>query len=152
MSPPMSEPVDRGVRLLVYERFLESGEPPTLQDVASALDLSQEDAEASFRRLEGRPRPRVTPGTLDIWMANPLSARPTAFRVTTPRGAWWGTCVWDAFGIPAMLGSDALIATSDPATGEPIELRIEGGELQPVEAVAHFAVPARRWWDDIGYT
>jgi hypothetical protein len=25
-------------------------------------------------------------------------------------------------------------------------------ELQAAEGVAHFAVPARSWWDDVGYT
>jgi hypothetical protein len=85
-------------------------------------------------------------------MANPLSAYPTPFRVTTQRGAWWASCVWDAFGIPAMLGEDGVIETADQVTGEPFELRIEDGELQPAEAVAHFAVPASRWWENIGYT
>jgi Alkylmercury lyase len=60
--------------------------------------------------------------------------------------------VWDAFGIPAMLSEDALIATADPASGEPIELRVECAELVPTEAIAHFSVPARHWWDDIGYS
>ena len=148
----MSEDLDRTVRLFVYDRFVETGEPPTIGDAAEALGIGEEEAKASFRRLDVDHVVVLAPGTLDIWMAAPLSAFPTAFRVTTPRGAWCGNCVWDAFGIPAMLGSDAVIATSDPATGEPIELRIEDGELQPVEAVAHFAVPARGWWDDIGYT
>jgi hypothetical protein len=31
-------------------------------------------------------------------------------------------------------------------------LRVEGGALEPAEGVAHFGVPARRWWDNIGYT
>ena len=110
------------------------------------------EAEAAFRELEEARVLVFEPGTLDIWMANPLSARPTGFRVSTARGSWWGTCVWDAFGIPAMLDEDATIATADPATGEPFELRVEDGELVPVEAVAHFSVPAREWWADIGYS
>jgi len=148
----VSEALDRDVRLSVYDRFVETGEPPTVQDVAAALGIGEKDAEASFRRLEADHVLVLAPGTFNIWMAAPLSASPTAFRVTTPGGAWWGNCVWDAFGIPAMLGSDAVIATSDPATGEPFELRVQDGKLDPVEAVAHFAVPARRWWDNIGYT
>lgn len=148
----MSEALDRDVRLLVYDRFVATGAPPTVQDVAGALELSDEDADASFRRLEAAHVLVFAPGTLNIWMANPLSAFPTPFRVRTPRGEWWGTCVWDAFGIPAMLATDAVIATSDPATGEAFELRVEDGQLELVEAVAHFAVPARRWWDNIGYT
>ena len=148
----MSEALDRDVRLHVYDRFLATGVPPTVQDVAGALEIGTDDAEASFRRLEAAHVLVFAPGTLNIWMANPLSAFPTTFRVKTPRGEWWGTCVWDAFGIPAMLGSDAVIETSDQATGEAFELRVEDGELEPVEAVAHFAVPARSWWDNIGYT
>jgi Alkylmercury lyase len=144
--------VVRDVKLFVYRRFVEKGAPPTVADVAMSLELSGEDTEAAFRELEAGRVLVFEPGTLDIWMANPLSARPTGFRVTAPSGSWWGTCVWDAFGIPAMLGEDATIATSDPATGEQFELRVEDGELAPVEAVAHFSVPARRWWDDIGYS
>jgi hypothetical protein len=140
------------VRLAVYRRFLEDGEPPTVASVAEELRLPRHEVEAAFRELEAGRVLVFEPGTLDIWMANPLCARPTAFRVSTARGSWWGTCVWDAFGIPAMLGEDATIATSDPATGERFELRIKDGGLVPVEAVAHFSVPARHWWEDIGYS
>jgi Alkylmercury lyase len=140
------------VRLEVYRRFLDDGVPPSVEAVAERLGVTREEAETAFRELEAGRVLVFEPGTLDVWMANPLSARPTGFPVTTESGSWWGTCIWDAFGIPAMLREDGTIETSDPATGEPFELRIEGGELAPVEAVAHFSVPARQWWDDIGYT
>ena len=140
------------VRLHVYRRFLEDGSPPSVADVADALGISSDAAEAAFRELEAGRVLVFEPGTLDIWMANPLCARSTGFRVSTASGSWWGTCVWDAFGIPAMLDEDAVIATVDPTTREPIELRIEGRELAPTEAIAHFSVPARHWWDDIGYS
>ena len=140
------------VRLEVYRRFLADAEPPSAEVVAEGLGLTRGEAEAAFRELEAGRVLVFEPGTLDIWMANPLSARPTGFRVTTTSGTWWGTCVWDSLGIPAMLDEDATIATSDPATGEPFELRVEGGELVPSEAIAHFSIPARHWWDDIGYS
>jgi Alkylmercury lyase len=140
------------VRLYTYRRFLDDGHPPGVDDVAEGLGISRDDAEAAFRELEAGRVLVFEPGTLDIWMANPLSARPTGFRVTTPSGSWWGTCIWDSFGLAAMLGEDTAIATSDPATGEPFELRVEGGELVTSAAVAHFSVPARHWWDDIGYS
>jgi Alkylmercury lyase len=85
-------------------------------------------------------------------MAHPLSAVPTAFRVETRRGSYYGNCVWDALGIPAMLGVDARIETACPDCDEEIVFVVRNGELEPVEAVAHFAVPAARWWDDIGHT
>jgi hypothetical protein len=85
-------------------------------------------------------------------MANPLSAFPTPFWVETPRGGYWGTCVWDAFGIVAMLGRTGTVSTQCPDCGEAIELVVENGQLEPHDGVAHFAVPARRWWHNIGYT
>ena len=93
----------------------------------------------------------LKPGTTDIWMAAPLSARPTPFLVTTPLGTYFGNCVWDALGIAAMLGHDARIDTDCGDCGAPMTLEVEAGDLRG-EGVAHFAVPAARWWDDIGFT
>jgi len=148
----IAEQTDRDVRLFVYDRFVAQGHPPSVEGVAAGLGLSREEAEASFARLEEAHVLVFVPGTRDIWMANPLSARPTPFRVETPRGAFWGTCIWDAFGIVAMLGGSGSVKTSCADCGDEMELCVVDGVLEPVEGVAHFAVPARRWWDDIGYT
>ncbi len=144
--------LDRDVRLTVYRHFLDAGAPPSVDETAQQLGLAAADVEASYRRLEAGRVLVFAPGTLNVWMANPLSATPTAFRVETPRGAWWGTCVWDALGIPAMLGTDGTVSTFCPDCNEPLELTVEDGALRPVEGVAHFAVPARRWWENIGFT
>ena len=144
--------LDRDVRVCVYEQFLAEGLPPTHPQVAEELGTAVEDVEASFRRLEAAHVLVLSPGTLDVWMANPLSAVPTDFRVETLRGMFFGNCVWDAFGVVAMLGDEGTISTHCPCCTEPMELRVEAGELAPARGVAHFAVPARRWWDDIGHT
>ena len=147
-----TEALDRDVRLEVYRHFVAEGEPPTVADVANGIGRTTQETEEAFRRLEDARVLVFAPGTLNIWMANPLCAFPTPFRVEAARGSWWGTCVWDAFGIPAMLDEDATITTSCPDCSEPMEFRVEGGSLAAGEGVAHFAVPARRWWDNIGYT
>jgi hypothetical protein len=33
-----------------------------------------------------------------------------------------------------------------------MSLEIRDGSLEPSEGVIHFAVPAARWWEDIGAT
>ena len=147
-----TESVDGDVRLFVYERFVADGLPPTVEEVAEGLSLAPAEAESSFARLEEAHVLVFAPGTRNIWMANPLSAFPTPFRVETPRGEYWGTCIWDAFGVVAMLGGDGVVRTTCADCGETMELRVAGGALEPAEGVAHFAVPARRWWDNIGYT
>ena len=148
-----SDQTDRDVRLFVYERFVAEGRPPSAGDVADGLGLAPADVEASFARLEEGHVLVFAPGTRNIWMANPLSAFPTPFRVETPRvAAHWGTCIWDAFGIAAMLGGTGAGQTSCADCGDPMEVRVLDGMLEPAEGVAHFAVPARHWWDNIGYT
>ncbi len=147
-----ADAVDREVRLFVYRHFLDEGVPPTVAEAAEALAIAVPDAEASFRRLEANRVLVFAPGTLDIWMANPLCAYPTSFWVETPRGAWWGTCIWDALGIPAMLGEPGVVRTTCADCGEPFTLTVDPGEgPDDLRGLLHFAVPARHWWDDIGF-
>jgi hypothetical protein len=147
-----AETVDRDVRLFVYERFLEDAQPPTAEQIAAGLSLARQEVDACLGRLEDGHVLVFTPGTRNIWMANPLSAFPTPFRVETPRGAYWGSCIWDAFGVVAMLDGSGVVRTSCACCRDEMTLRVEDGTLEPAEGVAHFAVPARHWWENIGYT
>ncbi len=85
-------------------------------------------------------------------MANPFSAVPTAFQVI--RGDWqaWGNCIWDGLGVIAMTGGEGSLLTSCPDCGEGLAFVIQGGRLVSAEGIAHFAVPAHRWWDDMVFT
>ena len=134
---------DADVRLAIYERFVENGEAPTAWDA---------EATEAFRRLAAAHTIVLKPGTDEILMAAPLSAVPTDFRVATERGAFWGNCVWDGLGVIAMLGGDGTVETRCADCDEAMTLRAEGGELVEGDGIAHFAVPAAHWWDDIGFT
>lgn len=145
--------VDNRVRLHIYERFVDDGRPPSATETAEALGIAANEAEVAYRRLEKARVIVLAPGTRNVWMASPLSAVPTRFRVVADDGrSWWGNCVWDGLGVLAMVGADGVVDTSCPDCGTEIELRVEDGELQPVDAVIHFAVPAARWWENIGFT
>jgi hypothetical protein len=144
---------DSDVRLHIYRTFVRDGRPPTAAETATALDISEAEAADAYRRLHEAHAIVLEPGALEVRMANPLSARPTAFRVRTADGrSYFGTCSWDGPGVLAMLGVDGTVATACPDCDEPLTMEIRGGELQPIDAVAHFAVPAARWWEDIGHT
>lgn len=146
------EDLDRRVRVTLYERFADQGRPPTYRQVAEDIGEDPAGVAHAFRRLAEAHVIVLDPGTLDVWMANPFSAKPTGFRVEDADRWWWGTCAWDGPGILAMLGLDGAVKTSCPDCDEGMELKVEGDVLRPIEAVAHFAVPARRWWEDIGFT
>jgi hypothetical protein len=144
---------DSDVRLHIYETFVGEGQPPAVPETAEALGISVDQAADAYRRLAADHVIVLEPGTLDIWMANPLSARPTSFRVRTDEGGeYFGSCVWDSPGVLAMLGTDGTVSTVCHDCDEPLTLEVRRGKLQPIEAVAHFAVPASRWWDDIGFS
>lgn len=143
---------DNEVRLHIYQRLLAEGRPPTAAEAADALAVSEEDATGSYLRLAAQRVIVLAPGSTAIWMANPLSAHPTSYWVETPRGGYFGNCISDGFGVIAMLGGTGTVQTSCPATGAPMAFSVDGWRLEPAEAVVHFAVPARRWWENIGFT
>jgi Alkylmercury lyase len=144
--------LDNRVRLAVYDWFVESGAPPSVHECAAELDVPVEEVAAAFGRLADAHVIVLMPGTTELWMAPPLSAVPTAFRVETPRGSFWGNCIWDGLGTIAMLGDDGTVVTRCPDCEEPMTIGVEGGELGEGDGLAHFAVPAARWWENIGFT
>ena len=149
---PSSAELDTAIRLHVYERFLEDGRPPTHDETAVALGVDSETVSAAYLRLTEQRVLVLAPGTLAIWMAFPLSAYPTAFWVETPRGDYWGSCIWDAFGVVAMTGGNGVVSTTCQDCGNDMQLDVTDFQLSPPDGVAHFAVAARDWWQNIGYT
>ena len=149
---PSSADLDRAVRMHVYDRFREDARPPTHQETAVALAIATEEAADAYLRLAEQHVLVLAPGTLTVWMAAPLSAVPTPFWVETARGGYWANCIWDAFGLVAMTGGTGVISTACQDCGDGMRLEVTEFALTPAEGVAHFAVPARDWWKNIGYT
>ena len=88
----------------------------------------------------------------EILMANPLCAVPTPFVVRAGAQSFFGSCVWDALGIIAMLKTDATLETSCACCGEAMAIEIRGGGPSSPQGISHFAIPARRWWENIVFT
>jgi DNA-binding transcriptional MocR family regulator len=130
----------------------ETGRAPDVRETAAALDRSIDEVEAAYRQLHADHVMVLKPESLDIWMAMPFSNVPTPFRVIAGEREYFANCAWDAFGIPAALESDARILTRCGDSGEAMEIEIAGGNLRAASGIAHFALPAARWWADIGYT
>jgi hypothetical protein len=152
-APGDASSFDRAARLAVYRHTIAEGTPPTATEIAREVGAAKADVETSLRRLADGHVLVLAPGTTSIWMAAPFSAIPTPFQVTVGERRYFANCIWDALGIPACLHSDARIDTSCPDCATPLRLEVRDGVLEePDEAVIHFAVPAARWWDDIGST
>lgn len=144
---------DTAVKLKLYEMVTRDAVMPDSADIAGELDEPVEAVEASFQRLYGKRLLVLEPGSdSQIRMAPPFSGVPTAFQVETGGKSYYANCAWDAFGVAAALHADAAIHASDGFTGDPMELAVKDGKPIPAEAIAHFAVPAAYWWDDIIFT
>ncbi len=137
------------VRRQFYDVTMRRGYPPTIAEIAAALDVHIAETQAAVQHLATGRVLVLQPISGEILMANPFSAVPTPFLVELAAFSCFGNCIWDALGIAAMLNQDARITTSCSDCGRALEVRVVNGQVEGDPSVIHFAVPAHQWWDDI---
>lgn len=141
------------VKLHIYRTIAETTRAPTVNQVAAALGRTQVDVQEAFEDLTNQRLLVLEPGDkTQIRMAPPFSGIKTPFLVHVAGESYYANCAWDALGVAAALQQDADVAAKCAYSGQPLPIRVRRGEVQPVACVAHFAVPAARWWEDIIYT
>lgn len=141
------------VRVEVYRSFMEDGRAPQTKEISVRLQLSVEEAAKALRELSDQDVIAFLPGTEDLWLAHPFCATRAPFNVSVENRRWDAICVWDALGILALVQADGEISTFCPDCGKPLHLRVSGGAVEaPARALVHYGVPARRWYEDVGYT
>jgi hypothetical protein len=145
--------LDTKVKLALYAVTAETGRIPNSSELSRKIDIDEKEIIAAFARLHAKrlllPEPN---DPTRIRMAPPFSGIPTAFPVEANGQQYYANCVWDAYGIAAALHCDAISHARDAHTGEPLTLQIKNGAPVPKPYVAHFAVPAAHWWDDLVFT
>lgn len=144
---------DSAIRLSIYQHFVDTGRPPSPVELAAHFQLTPSEVEDRLRRLQDEADALVLlPGSSYIWMAEPFSAVPTSFLVRSGARQWWGNCIWDALAILALVGTAGSVFTACPHSGQPLAVSATEGRLEAAQGIVHFAVPARDWWRDIGFT
>jgi hypothetical protein len=144
---------DIAVKMAIYKLTAKRGKIPNSTEVSNELGVSNEDVKDAFERLYALRLLVLEPDDRSkIRMAPPFSGIETSFRVEVDGKSYYANCVWDAFGVAAALQRDGIIYTSDGFTNEPLILEINDNKPTNSEYIAHFAVPAAHWWDDIIYT
>lgn len=146
---PTAEEIDLEVRAAVYDSVMSRSKPFTARELSQALDLSLSEAKASLERLASGKALVLQPESREVLMAPPFSAVPTPFAVFAADRVYFGNCIWDALGIPAMLSCDGRVETSCGCCGEAMSMSVADQALQDPQGLIHFAIPARRWWEDI---
>ena len=135
---------DRVRRNRIYAQLVELGRVPTIEE--TGVD------EATLRRLEDEHALVLEPDGSAFRMLAPFSGVPTPYLVEANGSRWHANCAWDAFGVPAALGVDGHVSATCLDCGDRLEVDVRGGEPTPADLVAHFLLPAERWWADIVFT
>lgn len=151
-STAASDSLARDVRLYVFRQAAETGRVPQPPEIAEALGRPQTEIREALRELAAGKVLILASNEASIWAANPFCAVPSGFRVDAGGRTYQAICIWDALGIAAALGADAVIRASCGDCGDPMTLEIRDGVLVESSGIIHFAVPALRWWDNIGFT
>jgi Alkylmercury lyase len=142
---------DGRLRLFVYRYFLRRGRCPAVSEIAKAVATTIPKVRASLARLS-ESHAFMLQEDGELWRVAPFSAIPTAFPVTVGRRSWFGNCIWDALGIPAMLGKDARISAACGCCNLAMPVTVKGGRLLTTDGIIHIAVPARDWYKDVAFT
>ena len=140
-------------RVFIYTQVAAAGRPPTAEEIARNSDLTVDDAFETLKVLGATKRVVLDQHTGEVWMCGPFSAVPTRFRVHGEGVSWYANCAWDMLGIPASLGIDARVETSCACCDEPVTIQVDKHTGPTTdEGLVHIYLPARQWYDDIGFT
>ena len=130
------------LRIHIYNSIVASGRPPHLGN--------EERQQLAAMNIGKTLIPH--PQTGQVWMAGPFAAEPTQYKAIGS-AIWYANCAWDMLGIPLIVQERVRIETHCAHCAEPMVLEVSP-DAPPAActAVVHFLVPARKWYDDIGFT
>lgn len=148
----MSADLDTQAKLVIYQSIANNAHILTRAELATHLTVQLSEVDTILARLRERKLLFLAPDSGEIVMAPPFSAVPTSFAVLAGGRTFYANCVWDAYGVAAALKQDAEIQASCGCCGDPMRMAVKDGRPEPTDGVAHFAVPARHWWDDLTFT
>ncbi len=142
---------DNSLRLYTYRQVVATAKAPTVAQAAREIGNTEAAVRAAYARLS-ESHAFMLAESGELWRVAPFSAIPTVFPVESGGHTYYANCIWDALGIPAMLGQDATIPASCACCNLEMTLRVKAGLLLPHEGLIHVAVPARRWYEDVVFT
>jgi hypothetical protein len=140
------------LRRFIYEEILANGTPPGSGRIAGQFGVDTAEARQSLAALKIGKTVLLHPKSGEIWMAGPFAAGPTTYEISRSGRRWWGNCAWDLLGVAAMVGFPVSVRGSCEDCGDPLSLKIDSRDQAMPDWLVHFLLPARRWYDDIGFT
>ncbi len=145
--PDISEG-DLRVRHFIVSELAETGRAPMLEDVAMEMGMRMDALRATLQRLHDAHL-LVLDGDGRLLMVLPFSNGEMGNRVNAGGTGFDVPSVFEALGILALLGRDGVATVQVPGEQGKFRVQLRNGQLQADEALVHFPLPPRQWWDDI---
>ena len=149
VKDPFSK-LERAVRTVVFGHFARTGRAPSLAELCAASGARELEVIVALHRLADLHALVLAPASTNIWMAHPFSAVPTPFRVAVNGRIYYANCAWDVLGILSLVG-DGTCTAECADCGQALTISIRDGSVHG-DGVVHFAVPPRRFWDNVAFT
>jgi hypothetical protein len=135
--------VERAVLRAILDAFATTGQPSGRVELDRVAQRLRSAAGPVLERLHEADTIRLGSDG-EVRVAYPFSAMPTHHLVQLATGTQaHAMCAIDALGMPAMLGVDAVITTTDPVSDAPITVTVADGESTWDPATAVVFVGAR---------
>lgn len=125
---------------------------PSIAALATEFGLDRNEVVRGLRQLADDHGVVLHPKTDEVWIVHPFSATPTPFVVKSGTKRWWGNCAWCSLGLVHLIGGSATIETRIGGIEDPVDIRVQNGELLDDDLVIHFPVPMKDAWDSVIYT
>jgi hypothetical protein len=138
--------------IFAYDHLVVTGLPPTLEEISAHFGTTRCDAQRDLAALKIGKTILVHPESGEIWMAGPFASTKTDYEVVSGDRTYYANCAWDMLGIPMILNAPAQVHTKCTDCGSPMTIECDPSHPPAENAVVHFLVPARHWYEDIGFT
>jgi alkylmercury lyase len=121
-------PVDvAAIRSAGFNLLLDTGLPVTVDDLIAATELPSERVAEIFASVRARGRVEFDDAGRLIGIAG-LSLTPSRHEITIAEKTRWTWCALDAVGILGALEASGTVRSTDPQTGEAIEIAFIDGK------------------------
>jgi hypothetical protein len=137
------------LRLAIFTALARTGRMPPLADQLAIAGSPAALADALAQLAAGR---HLALEHGEVALAHPFATRSFGFSVMSTETLWWGGCAWDAFAIPHLVGTDALVATRCPTCNRALAWVVDRTAPPAGDEVAHFLVPVAEMWNDVIHT
>ena len=140
------------LRIHIYDVLLDRGSPPRVAELAREFSVTDKAARDAIADLKIGKTVLPHPRTGEIWMAGPFAGEETGYRVSGKRATWFANCAWDMLGVAMIAREWVSIDARCGDCDEPIRVSTDHESPLRENLVVHFLLPARQWYDDVGFT